>query len=86
MLKFWRHRVRWLVVAWVFVMSTVAILDRVNISIDGSFIEHEFHFTHTQLGWVFSAFLVGYALFQVPTGHIADLYGARWALAGGALW
>ncbi|MEO0529943.1 MAG: MFS transporter, partial [Planctomycetota bacterium] len=31
----------------------------------------------TQMGWVFSIFALGYALFQTPAGLLADKYGAR---------
>jgi ACS family glucarate transporter-like MFS transporter len=86
MVSFLRGRVRWVLVVWIFVMGAVAYLDRVNISIAGHYIEEEFHLTHIQLGWVFSAFVVGYALFQAPGGRLADRYGARWVLTAGALW
>jgi MFS transporter, ACS family, glucarate transporter len=39
-----------------------------------------------QLGWVFSAFLAGYALFQTLGGRLADRFGPRRVLAGGAIW
>jgi ACS family glucarate transporter-like MFS transporter len=69
-----------------FVISAVAYLDRVNISIAGSSLEREFHLTHVQLGWVFSAFVLGYALFQAPGGRLADRFGPRRILAFGTLW
>jgi len=37
-----RNHVRWVLIAWMFVISAVAYLDRVNISIAGSSIEQEF--------------------------------------------
>jgi ACS family glucarate transporter-like MFS transporter len=72
-----RGRVRWALVAWMFAISAVAYLDRVNISIAGSSIERDFRLTHVQLGWVFSAFVLGYALFQAPGGRLADRFGPR---------
>jgi len=59
-------RLRWVLIFWMFAISAIAYLDRVNISIAGSSIEREFHLEHLQLGWVFSAFVLGYALFQAP--------------------
>jgi ACS family glucarate transporter-like MFS transporter len=79
-------RIRWLLVFWIFVMSAITYLDRVNISISGRWLAQEFHFSDIQLGWIFSAFVVGYALFQVPAGRLADRFGPRRVLAGGALW
>ena len=69
-----------------FAISAVAYLDRVNISIAGSSIERDFHLTHVQLGWVFSAFVLGYALFQAPGGRLADRYGPRKVVAAGTIW
>jgi ACS family glucarate transporter-like MFS transporter len=79
-------KVRWLLVWWLFVISAIAYLDRVNISIAGQAIAKEFHLNNIQLGWVFSAFVLGYALFQAPAGRISDRFGARIALGIGVLW
>jgi ACS family glucarate transporter-like MFS transporter len=81
-----RGKIRWLLIFWMFVISAIAYLDRVNISIAGSSIEQEFHLQHTQLGWVFSAFVLGYALFQAPGGRLADRFGPRRILALGTVW
>jgi len=78
--------VRWFLVFGLFVLSAVAYLDRVNISIAGSSIAAEYHLSHVQLGWIFSAFLVGYALFQTPGGWLADRLGPRRVLTAGVLW
>jgi MFS transporter, ACS family, glucarate transporter len=79
-------RVRWFLVGWIFVLSAVSYLDRVNISIAGSSIASEFGLSTVQLGTVFSAFLLGYALFQTAGGWLADRYGPRRVLTAGALW
>src|SRR5258708_19348363 len=78
--------VRWLLVFWLFILSVVAFLDRVNISIAGSSLAAAYHLSHVQLGWIFSAFLAGYALFQTPGGRLADRLGPRPLLAGDAIW
>jgi ACS family glucarate transporter-like MFS transporter len=78
--------VRWFLIFWLFVLSAVAYLDRVNISIAGGLIADEFHITNVQLGLVFSSFLFGYALFQTPAGWLADRFGARRMLLFGVLW
>lgn len=78
--------VRWFLVFWLFVLSAVAFLDRVNISIAGSSIASDYHLTNVQLGWVFSSFLAGYALFQTLGGRLADRFGPRRVLAGGVVW
>jgi len=81
-----RGHVRWALVGWMFVMSAIAYLDRVNISIAGKSIAHDFHLDDVQLGWVFSSFVLGYALFQAPGGRLADRFGPRWIVTLGVLW
>lgn len=79
-------KVRWMLVFWLFILSAVAFLDRVNISVAGALISDEFHLGKVELGWVFSAFLLGYALFQTVGGRLADRFGSRRVLAGGVVW
>lgn len=77
---------RWSLVFWMFVISSVAYLDRVNISIAAKDIATEFNLTNIQLGRIFSAFLVGYAFFQIPDGRLADAWGPRRILTIGIIW
>ena len=79
-------QIRWVLISWLFLLSAVAYLDRVNISIAGTLLASEFHLSKIQLGWIFSAFLAGYALFQTPGGRLADKLGARLILALAVLW
>ena len=78
--------IRWLLVFWMFLVSAIAYLDRVNIAIAGQSIAAEFHLDNVHLGWVFSAFVLGYALFQAPGGSLADRVGARRTLTFGVIW
>jgi len=73
-------------VGWIFAISAIAYLDRVNISIAGSSIQKEFRLDNLQLGWVFSSFVLGYALFQAPGGRLADRFGPRKILAIATVW
>lgn len=81
-----QNKTRWILVFWMFVMSAVAFLDRVNISVAGQSIQKELQLSNTQLGWVFSAFVFGYALSQAPGGRFADRFGPRWTVAWATLW
>jgi ACS family glucarate transporter-like MFS transporter len=78
--------VRWFLVFWLFVLSAVSYLDRVNISIASGSIAEAYHLSDVQLGKVFSAMLVGYALFQTVGGRLADRFGPRRVLAAGVAW
>lgn len=79
-------RVRWVLVFWLFVLSGISYLDRVNISIAGSSLAEEYHLSQVRLGWVFTAFLLGYALFQTPGGWLVDRFGPRRVLTVGVVW
>jgi ACS family glucarate transporter-like MFS transporter len=81
-----RTRVRFLLAFLVFVLSGVAFLDRTNISIAGLQISSEYGLGNQRLGWIFSAFLIGYAIFQVPAGWLAARFGPRKVLTVGVIW
>lgn len=77
---------RWVLIFWIFVLSAVAYLDRVNISIAGASIASEYHLTDVKLGYVFSSFLIGYAACQAPGGRLADRFGPRRVITLAVLW
>ena len=79
-------RIRWLLVGWMFAISAIAYLDRVNISIAGSSLQKEFDLDNIRLGWVFSSFVFGYGLFQAPGGRLADRFGPRKILLLATVW
>lgn len=78
--------VRWHVMALLVVVSALTFLDRLNLSIAGKFIQDEFHLATQTMGWILSAFVLGYAVFQVPGGWLADRYGPRAVITGAILW
>jgi ACS family glucarate transporter-like MFS transporter len=79
-------RVRWFLVLWLFALSAVSYLDRVNLSIAGGSIADAYHLTDVQLGPIFSALVAGYALFQTVGGYLADRFGPRRVLTAGVVW
>jgi ACS family glucarate transporter-like MFS transporter len=81
-----KSHVRMFLVFWLFVLSSVAYLDRTNISIAAVQLAKEFGIDRIHLGWIFSAFLVGYAGFQIPAGWLAVRYGPRKTLGLALLW
>ena len=78
-------RVRYFLCFWLFIISAVAFLDRTNISVAGLQISREFGLGNQRLGWIFSAFLIGYAGFQLPAGVLVVRYGPRRVLTLGVL-
>jgi ACS family glucarate transporter-like MFS transporter len=79
-------RIRYFLAFWLFVLSGVAFLDRTNISIAGLEISREYGLGNQRLGWIFSAFLIGYAGFQLPAGWLAARFGPRKVLTLGVIW
>ena len=79
-------RTRWLIVALVFCMGVLMFIDRVNISIAAKYIMPEYGFSDVQMGWIFSAFVLGYAIMQIPGGWLGDQFGPRRVLTGAILW
>jgi ACS family glucarate transporter-like MFS transporter len=71
------RRFPWPLVALLSVTATSGYLCRVNLSTAGALVMEEFGLTQAAMGRVFSAFLLGYALFQIPAGALADRFGAR---------
>src|ERR1700757_38285 len=61
----------------VMAIMAVTALNRLNLSIAGKAIEGDFSFSTVTMGAVFSAFLWGYGLFQVPWGYVCDRIGPR---------
>ncbi|MCY3757226.1 MAG: MFS transporter [Acidobacteria bacterium] len=58
-----------------------AYLTRHCIAVANTTIQRELQFTTEQMGWILSAFMVGYLAFQVPGGWLGTRLGPRWALA-----
>jgi MFS transporter, ACS family, glucarate transporter len=77
--------VRWVVMSIVMAIMAVTALNRLNLSIAGKYIADEFSFNTIEMGLVFSAFLWGYGLFQIPWGYICDRIGPRRTLTASIL-
>ena len=69
-----------------FFLSFVTYLDRVNISVAGVPLAHQFGFSRVQLGTIFSGFLLGYTLFQIPAGWMGDRFGHKKIMIFAVLW
>ncbi len=70
----------WLVFG-MFLLSVLLYVDRVCISSAKSEIAADLQLSDKQMGWVLSSFALGYALFQVPCGMLADRFGPRLILS-----
>lgn len=72
---------RWLIIVATFLLSLLLYVDRVCISAAKDLVAKDLGLTEIQMGWVFSAFALGYALLQTPGGWMADRLGPRRVLA-----
>jgi ACS family glucarate transporter-like MFS transporter len=72
--------VRWHILVLLAVIAALTYLDRLNLGIAGKQIQDEFAFSNETMGWILSAFVLGYALFQVPGGWLGDRFGPRGVL------
>jgi ACS family glucarate transporter-like MFS transporter len=79
-------RTRWKILALLTLISVITYVDRVNISVAARQMMPALGLTQVQMGTVFSAFVLGYALFQVPGGWLGDRWGSRRVLAAAVLW
>ncbi len=77
---------RWQLIGWLFLLSAISYLDRVNLSIAGGTLAHDYGLSRQQLSWILGAFTAGYALCQAPAGRVADVLGPRRTLAIAAVW
>src|SRR5437879_4919628 len=79
-------RVRYGVLGFACTLSMITYLDRVCFGTVARDIQTEFGLDETQKGMLFSAFTLSYALFEVPSGWLGDVYGPRRTLIRIVLW
>lgn len=81
-------RVRYWVVVFAVTLAVVQYLDRVAISSAAAVpaIRRDLGLTNIQMGWVFSAFALAYAIFDIPGGYLGDWMGPRKVLMRVVVW
>ena len=70
------HRRYW-VFFLLFLFNAIAYVDRVNMSVAGKPIAHEFGLSPIALGYLFSSFLWAYVLMMLPGGRLIDRLGTH---------
>jgi MFS family permease len=79
-------RVRYKVLGMTMVLAAITYLDRVSISVARPDIARDLNLSPTQMGYVFSAFYLAYAAFEIPTGWWGDRIGTRRVLTRIVCW
>jgi len=72
---------RFILVLAAFLLMVLLYVDRACISVAKGDVARDLGLSNTQMGWVFGAFSLGYALCQTPAGMLADRLGPRRVLA-----
>ena len=70
---------RWIILA--LAISAISYIERVCVSVMSPLIMQDLRLDQPRMGQVFSAFLLGYSLFQYSSGSFADRFGSRRVLA-----
>jgi ACS family glucarate transporter-like MFS transporter len=79
-------RARYGVVLFAVALAVVQYIDRICISKTGPTIQKDLHLDDVEMGYVFGAFTLAYALFEIPTGWLGDRFGPRKILVRVCLW
>jgi ACS family glucarate transporter-like MFS transporter len=69
--------VRWLILAILFIVTTINYADRATIAIAGPDLSKQLGLTPVQMGFIFSAFSWSYVLAQLPGGWLLDRFGTK---------
>jgi ACS family glucarate transporter-like MFS transporter len=79
-------RARRIVLGFILGLTAIAYLDRVCIATAAPAMRADLGLSDAQMGYVFSAFTFAYALCEVPSGWLADRFGARLMLTRIVVW
>ncbi|MEY2466210.1 MAG: hypothetical protein QOD03_731 [Verrucomicrobiota bacterium] len=77
---------RYWVVVFAVSLAIIQYIDRVCISQAAPSISKDLQLSDAQMGWVFSAFTLAYALFEIPAGYLGDRIGPRKVLLRIVIW
>src|SRR5437773_11295072 len=81
-----RSRARYKVLALAVLLAAITYLDRVCISVTAPHIMRDLHLSQVEMSFVFSAFTLAYAIFEIPTGWWGDRVGTRRVLTRIVAW
>jgi MFS family permease len=70
-------QVRFGVLGFACSLSLLTYLDRICIMRAKENMQADLGFSNNEMGWIFSAFTIGYMLFEVPGGWMGDVWGPR---------
>ena len=77
---------RYWVIVFAVALAIIQYVDKVCISQAAPFIQKDLQLGKDQMGWVFGAFTLAYALFEIPAGYLGDRFGPRRVLLRIVIW
>lgn len=77
---------RRLVLGFLATLSIITFIDRLAIAVTGPSIQKDLGITPAEWGWVLSAYVIAYAVFEIPSGAMGDKHGYRKELTRITVW
>ncbi len=71
-------RIRWRIFSFLFGFGFIAYVQQKGITVAAERMMPELGLSQLQIGWLEQAFVLGYAIFQMPGGVFGQRVGARW--------
>jgi ACS family glucarate transporter-like MFS transporter len=78
-------RIRWRIFGFLFGFGLIAYVQRTEVTIAAERMMPDLHLSQLQIGWIEQAFVIGYALFQLPGGLLGQRFGARAAFTASGI-
>ncbi len=70
-------RIRWRIFGFLFAIGWLAYMQQKSITVAAARMMPDLSLSQLQIGWIEQAFVVGYAVFQMPGGLFGQRFGAR---------
>lgn len=77
MTPLYSSHVRWRIFSFLFGFGFIAYFQQKSLTIVADQMMPQLHLSQLQIGWLEQAFVIGYALFQLPGGIFGQRFGAR---------
>jgi ACS family glucarate transporter-like MFS transporter len=74
--------IRWRIFGFLFAIGFLEYLQQRGLTVAAERMMPTLHFSQLQIGWLEQAFVIGYAICQLPGGVIGQRCGARWTFLG----
>ncbi len=73
-----KSNIRWLILGFLFIATTLLYVDRSAFGIMAPFIQEDIGWTEQQYGFINTVFMVGYGLSFLAMGMVIDKIGVKW--------